>query len=70
MDGPRTSDGSSSDARRASVEAPRGLTLDPRITVLVANEPPKLTATAAPVLLRILLKAAARDAHRTLRTAG
>lgn len=70
MEGPRTSDGSSSDTRRAIVEAPRGESYGPHITVIVADEPPKLTATAAPVLLRILLKAAARDADRTLRRAG
>jgi hypothetical protein len=70
MDGPRANDGSSSNARRASVGAPRGHSLGPHVTVFVADEPPKLTATAAPVLLRILLKAAARDADRTLRRAG
>jgi hypothetical protein len=70
MDGSRTRDGSGSDARRAIVEAPCGESHGPHLTVIVADEPPKLTATAAPALLRILLKAAARGADRTLRTAG
>jgi hypothetical protein len=44
------------DVRRTSADV-RGDLVNPQFVVLVAGQPPMLTASAAPVLLRILAKA-------------